>query len=35
MDIADTGDFDVSLALQKDTMQSLLDDPMLRAYEKS
>ncbi|KAI8629162.1 transferase [Xylariaceae sp. FL1651] len=34
MDIADTGDFDASLALEKNTMQQLLQDPMLRAYEE-
>ncbi|TRX88307.1 hypothetical protein FHL15_010811 [Xylaria flabelliformis] len=34
MDIAETGDFDVSLALKKDTMEQLLSDPMLRAYNR-
>ncbi|KAI1753975.1 transferase [Xylaria castorea] len=34
MDIAKTGDFDVSLALKKDTMERLLSDPMLRAYDR-
>ncbi|KAI0861779.1 transferase [Xylaria cubensis] len=34
MDIAETGDFDVSLALKKDTMEHLLSDPMLRAYDR-
>ncbi|KAI0478149.1 transferase [Xylaria cf. heliscus] len=35
MDIAETGDFDVSLALEKATMERLLSDPMLRAYDES
>ncbi|KAI0436689.1 transferase [Xylaria telfairii] len=35
MDIAETGDFDVSLALEKDTMARLLKDPLLRAYDES
>ncbi|KAI0817419.1 transferase [Xylaria sp. FL0064] len=35
MDIADTGDFDISLALEKDAMQRLLNDPMLSAYMTS
>jgi hypothetical protein len=34
MDLADTGDFDVGLALEKDTMQRLLHDPMLSAYDE-
>lgn len=33
MDVAETGDFDVSLALEKSTMERLLSDPMLREYE--
>ncbi|KAI1367942.1 transferase [Xylaria arbuscula] len=32
MDIADTGDFDVNLSLEKSAMERLLVDPMLRAY---
>lgn len=32
MDIADTGDFDVNLSLEKGAMERLLADPMLRAY---
>ncbi|KAI0113117.1 transferase family protein [Daldinia grandis] len=32
MDIADTGDFDVSVCLEKETMQRFLQDPMLKAY---
>ncbi|KAI0100514.1 transferase [Nemania sp. FL0031] len=35
MDVGETGDFDVSLALEKDTMERLLRDPMLRAYDES
>ncbi|KAI1290711.1 transferase [Xylaria venustula] len=34
MDVADTGAFDVNLALEKDAMKRLLSDPMLRAYEE-
>ncbi|KAK5637316.1 hypothetical protein RRF57_013028 [Xylaria bambusicola] len=34
MDIADTGDFDVNLSLDKGAMERLLSDPMLRAYDK-
>ncbi|GAP91899.1 putative transferase family protein [Rosellinia necatrix] len=34
MDVARTGDFDVSLALEKGAMERLLSDPMLRAYDK-
>ncbi|KAI1472943.1 transferase family protein [Daldinia caldariorum] len=32
MDIAGTGDFDISVCLEKETMQRLLRDPMLKAY---
>ncbi|KAI0142656.1 transferase [Xylariaceae sp. FL1272] len=32
MDIADTGDFDVSIALEKGAMERLLSDPMLKEY---
>ncbi|KAI8954494.1 transferase [Xylaria longipes] len=35
MDIAETGDFDVTLVLEKDTMERLLSDSMLRAYDES
>ncbi|KAJ8127661.1 hypothetical protein O1611_g5976 [Lasiodiplodia mahajangana] len=35
MDVGGTGDFDVSLALEKGTMERLLQDPMLRAYDES
>ncbi|KAJ8116006.1 hypothetical protein ONZ43_g4534 [Nemania bipapillata] len=34
MDVAQTGDFDVSLALEKSAMERLLSDPMLRAYDE-
>lgn len=34
MDIAETGDFDVSLVLERDTMERLLRDPLLRAYDE-
>ncbi|KAI0454727.1 transferase [Xylaria acuta] len=34
MDIAETGDFNVSLALKKDTMERLVSDPMLRVYDE-
>lgn len=33
MDVAETGDFDVSLGLDKSTLERLLSDPMLREYE--
>ncbi|KAI0448954.1 transferase [Xylaria acuta] len=33
MDIAETGDFDISLALERGPMQSLLSDPLLRSFE--
>lgn len=33
MDIAETGDFDVSLALEKETMQRLLSDPLLMSFD--
>ncbi|KAI2464650.1 transferase family protein [Annulohypoxylon bovei var. microspora] len=32
MDIADTGDFDISISLEKETMQRFLQDPMLNVY---
>ncbi|KAI0846174.1 transferase family protein [Daldinia vernicosa] len=32
MDIADTGDFDISVCLEEETMQRFLQDPMLKAY---
>ncbi|KAI1803279.1 transferase family protein [Daldinia bambusicola] len=32
MDIADTGDFDISVGLEKETMQRFIQDPMLKAY---
>ncbi|KAI8961185.1 transferase family protein [Daldinia sp. FL1419] len=32
MDIADTGDFDISVCLQKEKMSRFLQDPMLKAY---
>ncbi|KAI1458820.1 transferase family protein [Annulohypoxylon moriforme] len=32
MDIADTGDFDISVCLEKETMQRFLQDPMLSVY---
>ncbi|KAI0899287.1 transferase family protein [Annulohypoxylon nitens] len=32
MDIADSGDFDISVCLEKETMQRFLQDPMLRVY---
>ncbi|KAI1152395.1 transferase [Nemania diffusa] len=35
MDVGETGDFDVSLALEKGTMERLLCDPMLRAYDET
>ncbi len=34
MDVAETGDFDVNLALEKGAMKRLLSDPMLRAYDE-
>ncbi|KAI1130836.1 transferase [Nemania abortiva] len=34
MDVGATGDFDVSLALERETMERLLRDPMLRAYDE-
>ncbi|KAI0406758.1 transferase [Xylaria palmicola] len=34
MDVGETGDFDVSLALEKGAMERLIGDPMLRAYKK-
>lgn len=34
-DVADTGDFDVSICLQRDVMKRLLEDPLLRKYETS
>ncbi|TGJ81106.1 hypothetical protein E0Z10_g7665 [Xylaria hypoxylon] len=34
IDVAETGDFDVSLALEKNAMERLLHDPMLRAYDE-
>ncbi|CAJ2513007.1 Uu.00g011260.m01.CDS01 [Anthostomella pinea] len=33
MDVADTGDFDISLCLEKEAMQRLVRDPVLRAFE--
>ncbi|KAI1478041.1 hypothetical protein K445DRAFT_320133 [Daldinia sp. EC12] len=33
MDIADTGDFDISVCLEKETMQRFLQDPLLKAYD--
>jgi hypothetical protein len=33
MDIADTGEFDVSVALEKAAMQRLLSDPLLRSFD--
>ncbi|KAI1112269.1 transferase [Nemania sp. NC0429] len=33
IDIAETGDFDVGLALEKGAMQRLLSDPLLRSFE--
>ncbi|KAI4862771.1 transferase family protein [Hypoxylon rubiginosum] len=32
MDIAETGDFDIGVYLEKESMQRFLQDPMLRAY---
>ncbi|XXG95500.1 hypothetical protein Hte_001764 [Hypoxylon texense] len=32
IDIAETGDFDISVSLEKEAMQRLLQDPMLREY---
>ncbi|KAI1099218.1 transferase family protein [Jackrogersella minutella] len=32
MDIADTGDFDISVCLEKETLRRFLEDPMLKAY---
>ncbi|KAI5861429.1 transferase family protein [Durotheca rogersii] len=32
MDVADTGDFDVSVCLQRETMRRLIRDPVLTAY---
>ncbi|KAI0382253.1 transferase family protein [Hypomontagnella monticulosa] len=32
MDIAETGDFDISVYLEKETSQRLVQDPMLKAY---
>ncbi|KAI1141445.1 transferase family protein [Hypoxylon sp. FL0543] len=32
IDIADTGDFDISVCLEKETMQRFIEDPMLKAY---
>ncbi|KAI0425134.1 transferase [Xylaria sp. FL1042] len=34
MDVAETGDFDVNLALERGAMKRLLRDPMLRAYDE-
>ncbi|CCF35464.1 transferase [Colletotrichum higginsianum] len=34
MDVADTGDFDVSVCMQRDAMGRLLKDSFLRQYEK-
>ncbi|KAI0802190.1 transferase [Xylaria sp. FL0064] len=34
MDVAETGDFDVNLALESGAMKRLLNDPMLRAYDE-
>uniref|UniRef100_L2FV63 Transferase family protein n=1 Tax=Colletotrichum fructicola (strain Nara gc5) TaxID=1213859 RepID=L2FV63_COLFN len=33
MDVADTGDFDVSICIQREAMERLLSDPLLRKYE--
>ncbi|KAI1196685.1 transferase [Nemania serpens] len=35
MDIAESGDFDVSLGLEKESMQRLLSDPLLRSFDDS
>ncbi|KAK2015886.1 transferase [Colletotrichum eremochloae] len=35
MDVADTGDFDVSLCMEHDAMGRLLKDPLLRRYDIS
>ncbi|KAF6791403.1 transferase family protein [Colletotrichum sojae] len=35
MDVADTGDFDVSICLKRNVMKRLLEDPLLRKYEVS
>ncbi|KAI1416449.1 transferase family-domain-containing protein [Hypoxylon sp. FL1857] len=32
MDIADTGDFDISVCLEKETLQRLIQDPLLKVY---
>ncbi|KAI0839697.1 transferase family protein [Hypoxylon sp. FL0890] len=32
IDIADTGDFDISVCLEKETMHRFIQDPMLKAY---
>ncbi|KAI1777464.1 transferase family protein [Hypoxylon cercidicola] len=32
MDVADTGDFDISVCLEKESMQRFLQDPMLKTY---
>ncbi|KAI1387575.1 transferase family protein [Hypoxylon trugodes] len=32
IDIADTGDFDISVCLEKETMERFLQDPMLKVY---
>lgn len=32
MDIGDSGDFDISLSLERDAMARLLEDPQLRAF---
>ncbi|KAI0396350.1 transferase [Xylariaceae sp. FL0594] len=33
MDLADTGDFDVSIALEKEAMHRFLSDPLLRSFD--
>ncbi|EQB44217.1 transferase [Colletotrichum gloeosporioides Cg-14] len=33
MDVADTGDFDISICIQREAMERLLSDPLLRKYE--
>ncbi|KAI1818688.1 transferase [Poronia punctata] len=34
MDIAETGEFDVSIGLEKEAMQRLLSDPLLRSFDE-
>lgn len=35
MDIADTGDFDISVCLRREAVERMLDDPLLHSYDLS